>query len=155
MDVLRQWQFRGLLDHVKWDGCLIRQKQHSCGRRFYSVLDLLKLSAMAELVELGMRVEVAAQAPALIEVMVLAGEDRDALERGKLPECPLLFAKTSGDELELAYFVSRSGAQSPWASAEIALSEGPVCAGILIDWPGLVGRVFEDLKLIDRLMGRS
>jgi hypothetical protein len=113
VDVLRQWQFRGLLDHIRWDGCLIRNRQaQQTLRRYYSVLDLLKLSVMQELVRTGMRPEVAAESPALIEA-VLSGEDLNALEHGRIPSHPLLFAKVADESLDLAYFVSLSGCGSP------------------------------------------
>jgi hypothetical protein len=152
-EVLKQWMFRGLLDHCRWDGVLIRQSSRQTTlRRYYSTLDLLKLSVMQELVTLGMRVEVAAEAPALIEA-VLAGEDRDTLEHGKVPAYPIMFVPRD-ESLELIYYHSLSGARSPCASAEEALTQISVYAGLLVDWPAIVKRVLGELEEIDGKMGR-
>lgn len=135
------------------DGYLIRRRRHDSGRRFYSVFDLLKLCVMQALVMAGVRPEIAAEAPALVDGLMTSA-DLAAFNQRKLPTHQLMFIRL-GESLEVAHFRSLSGARTPFDSADEALAARSGVCGLLVDWPCIAGHVFAEVEEIEKRMGRN
>lgn len=149
VETFKSWLFRNVLDQVRLDGRLIAlRSRRKTGRASwrYSVLDCLKLATMHTLVTQGVRVEIAAQAPAALEG-ALSARDRDELLR-TLPKHAIAFALVDG-ELELLWFKSESGFSCLFDTPEEALRESGAMAGFLVDWPALVEGVLAELETYD------
>jgi hypothetical protein len=151
-DVLRQWQYRGVLERAELDGDLTPQKGRSYVRRSYSVTDLLKLCVMQELIFLGARLEVAAQAPALLGKVVLTDERRKALARGEILYSLLQFPRT-GDSLGLVDLEPDS--RGVYFLPGMKPKDKPVqwAPSFLIGWGQIQEQVFQKLKEIDQREG--